>query len=68
MSKRHQSSRRKSYGRRQHEVHERSHRRHVEDGLEFDLDPFMADQPGTREAGLFDNTLRGPRMRFALGD
>jgi hypothetical protein len=68
VSKRHQSSRRKAYGRRQHEVHERSHRRHVEDGLEFDLDPFTPDPSAAREAGVFDVTLRGSRMRFALGD
>lgn len=66
MSKRHQSSRRKAYGRRQHEVHERSHRQHVRHGLEFDLDPFAAEAPG--EFGAFDIDLRGARMRFALGD
>jgi hypothetical protein len=67
VSKRHQSSRRKSYGRRQHEVHERSHRRHVQDGLEFDVDPFAADQ-ATHEPALYEVTLHSPRLRFALGD
>ncbi len=68
MSKRHQSSRRKAYGRRQHEVHERSHRRHVRDGLEFGLDPFAGDHASTPDGGIFDIDVRGPRLRFALGD
>lgn len=67
MSKRHQSSRRKSYGRRQHEIHERTHRRHVRDGLEFELDPFAPDQ-GSGEHTFFDIDIRGPRLRFVLGD
>ena len=33
MSKRHQSNRRKSYGRRQHELHERSQRDHEPEAL-----------------------------------
>jgi hypothetical protein len=37
MSRRHQSSRRKSYGRRQHELRERQERRHHPEGVEFDL-------------------------------
>lgn len=38
MSRRHQSSRRKSYGRRQHEVRERVDRRPQPEGFEFELD------------------------------
>ncbi len=66
MSKRHQSSRRKSYGRRQHEVRERTERRQLHgDELahgEFDhashRDPF----------GFFDLEFGGSRLSFALGD
>jgi hypothetical protein len=65
MSKRHTSSRRKTYGRRQHEVRERQDRGHHAEGFEFELgewgpasqaDPF----------GFLDP--RSPRIRFALGD
>lgn len=65
MSKRHQSSRRKNYGRRQHEVRERHDRAQHADAFEFDLgdwgsaaqsDPFAFLDP------------RAPRIRFALGD
>ncbi|HLX35993.1 MAG TPA: hypothetical protein VKR30_12220 [Candidatus Limnocylindrales bacterium] len=65
MSKRHQSSRRRSYGRRQHEVHERHDRRAERDGLELDwragyddvqLDPLAFMDP------------RGPRPRFGFLD
>ena len=38
MSKRHQSSRRKSYGRRQHELHERRERQHHIDLHDVDAD------------------------------
>ena len=37
MSKRHQSSRRKSYGRRQHEVRERHDRGTHAEGFDFEL-------------------------------
>jgi len=65
MSKRHTSSRRKTYGRRQHEVRERHDRGQQSEGYDFDLgesgsasqaDPF----------GFLDP--RSPRIRFALGD
>ena len=63
MSKRHQSSRRKTYGRRQHEVRERQDRGHHSGDFEFELsdwgsvaqaDPFAFLDP------------RSPRLRFAL--
>ena len=65
MSKRHQSTRRRTYGRRQHELHERTERRHergpveVEfadgfDGLE--IDPLAFVDPRTL------------RARYAFGD
>jgi hypothetical protein len=65
MSKRHQASRRKTYGRRQHEVRERHDRAPREQVFDFDLgdwgsaaqaDPFAFLDP------------RRPRIRFALGD
>jgi hypothetical protein len=66
VSKRHQSSRRRSYGRRQHEVHERTgNQRHnptTEDtgldtyGVSSQADPFAFLDP------------RAPRIRFAIGE
>ena len=65
MSKRHQSSRRKAYGKRQHEVRERHDRttqyestkaEHDESGAGAPADPFSFFDP------------RAPRYRFALGD
>ncbi len=67
MSKRHQASRRKSYGRRQHEVRERIERRQL---------PTIAESiPDTFETGVDfdDHALFGlgmgvRRLGFALGD
>ena len=65
MSKRHQSSRRRSYGRRQHELHEREARRHYPEqpdsgGDDNDVtsssDPFAFMDP------------RAPRLRFLMGE
>ena len=65
MSKRHQASRRRSYGRRQHELHEREVRRHFPEppdgagddaGATSSSDPFAFMDPRT------------PRLRYALGD
>ena len=65
MSKRHQSSRRKNYGRRQHEIHERQDRQHHSDAFELELgdwgpaataDPFSFLDPRT------------PRLRLVLGE
>jgi hypothetical protein len=68
VSKRHQSSRRKSYGRRQHEVRERTDRGHVPAGID-------AGTPGMEEWGPDAATdpfaflgPRQPRLRFAHGD
>ncbi len=65
MSKRHQHNRRKSYGRRQHELYERRQRDLVpatDDALFDDLAP----------AGIVERmTLihpRSPRLHYALGD
>ena len=65
MSKRHQSNRRKAYGRRQHEVAERRGRDHQPESFELGLDDLA---PG----GLVDRFSffdpRTPRLRYALGD
>jgi hypothetical protein len=65
VSKRHQANRRKSYGRRQHELSERRQRDHQPDGVEpgfVDVAPItLAD----RFAFLDPRT---PRLHFALGD
>jgi len=64
VSKRHQSSRRKTYGRRQHEVRERR-TRDITLPMEDELDD-------TGVTGLSDRFAfldpRAPSLRFALGD
>ncbi len=65
MSKRHQSSRRKSYGRRQHEVRERVDRATHHDASGFDLDEWGAAGPSDPLTFL---DPRAPRFRFAAGD
>ncbi len=65
MSKRHQHNRRKSYGRRQHELHERRQR-----------EPVQAYDLGTGDdlapTGLGDRLAfidrRSTRLHYALGD
>lgn len=65
MSKRHTSSRRKTYGRRQHEVRERLDRGQQAEGFEVDLGEWGA--AGQADPfGFLDP--RSPRIRFALGD
>jgi hypothetical protein len=65
VSKRHQSSRRKSYGRRQHELRERHDRRHLPESMEFGYeDPGAAAQADP----LAFLDPRTPRLRFAIGD
>lgn len=65
MSKRHQSSRRKSYGRRQHEVRERHDRGQQHDPAGFELEEWGASAPADPLTFL---DPRSPRFRFALGD
>ena len=61
MSQRHQSRRRRSYGRRQHELHERRDRRTA---WQLDLEPLAdeVDEPATSST-LLD--VFGARFRFA---
>ena len=68
MSKRHQSSRRRSYGRRQHELHERETvRRDGGFGGEPDLD---RDDPAAESDAFsfLDPARLRPRMRYAVGE
>jgi len=65
VSKRHQSNRRKTYGRRQHELSERRQRDHQPDGVELVLDDVAPTALADRFAFL---DLRTPGLQFALGD
>lgn len=63
MSKRHQSNRRKNYGRRQHELHERSQRDQQPGEAEHTLDEVAT---GADRLSFMDS--RSSRLRYALGD
>ncbi len=65
MSKRHQSNRRKSYGRRQHEVAERRQRDPQPDVSELVFDDVVPAALADRFAFL---DARPSRLRFAVGD
>jgi hypothetical protein len=65
VSKRHQHNRRKAYGRRQHELHERHQRDHHLADVEAGLDDVGA--PGIVDRLAFLDP-RTPRLRFAAGD
>jgi hypothetical protein len=65
MSKRHQASRRKSYGRRQHEVRERHERAVHHDVADVELDDWGSAAPADPFSFL---DPRAPRYRFAVGD
>jgi hypothetical protein len=65
MSKRHQSSRRKAYGRRLHEVRERNDRPQHHEDFELELDTWGPSAPSDPLAFL---DPRSPRLRFASAD
>ncbi len=65
MSKRHQASRRKTYGRRQHEVRERGERQRVE--LDENQHEIFADE-APDDFGFFAIGLGDRRFGFALSD
>ncbi len=65
MSKRHQSSRRKTYGRRQHDVRERHDRGQQAEGFEFELGAWGSATQGD-PLGFMDP--RTPSIRFGLAD
>ncbi len=67
MSKRHQSSRRKTYGRRQHEVRERMDRHPDAAGLEAVSGSNEPERRRLRSV-RFDFDLRSDRLSFAAGD
>jgi hypothetical protein len=64
VSKRHHSNRRKAYGRRQHEVHERRHRGRRPE-TEIGLDDLAPGGITDRFSFLDPRT---PRLRYAVGD
>jgi hypothetical protein len=66
MSKRHQSSRRRSYGRRQHEIHERTVRRAPRDDVAFDVATWA--QPEGRFGEVELDLGFGSGLRFAATD
>ncbi len=66
MSKRHQSSRRRSYGRRQHEVHERESRRLMPETPESGTDDGFGAASQTDPFAFMDP--RAPRLRFVMGE
>ena len=65
MSKRHQASRRRAYGRRQHELRERVEQTHPRDLVEFDL---RREEDESDGFPFFDFDLGARRLGFALGD
>jgi hypothetical protein len=65
VSKRHHANRRKTYGRRQHELHERGQREHQPEPPDLALDDRAAGGMADRFAFLDPRT---PRLRYALGD
>jgi hypothetical protein len=67
VSKRHQSSRRKTYGRRQHELRERSTRQRSRELLESPRDVIRGGSQADGY-GMFDFEFGRPNLRFALGD
>lgn len=67
MSKRHQSNRRKTYGRRQHEVHERRDRRRDREPIDVRIDAFGA----TARTDLIAGPGHAPgarHLRFGTAD
>ena len=65
MSKRHQNNRRKAYGRRQHEVHERRNRDYQPDAVDLALDDPGIDAIADRFAFMDPRT---PRLHYAIGE
>ncbi len=64
MSKRHNTSRRRTYGRRLHEVHERHDRRPDRDRAETDSGSMFDDAP--MDPLFLDG--RAPRSRYGFAD
>jgi len=66
MGKRHQATRRKTYGRRQHELREREQRRDGRDVLDDVLEAMGWDDHDGSGMGALD--LVGGRLTFATSD
>ena len=66
MGKRHQATRRKTYGRRQHELREREQRRDGRDVLDDVLEAMGWD--GDNGSGMGALDLVGGRLNFATSD
>jgi hypothetical protein len=64
VSKRHQSNRRKAYGRRQHEVHERRQRDVSPESMDLGMDETTLDG-GDRYSFL---DPRAARLQYAMGE
>ena len=65
MSKGHHARRRKSYGRRQHEVRERHDRTQHSEASAFELEEWGSGAPSDPLSFLDPRT---PRFRYAIGD
>ena len=65
MSKRHQSNRRKAYGRRQHELHERRQRDYLPESADLGLDDVAGDGIADRFSFMDPRT---PRLHYAIGE
>lgn len=65
MSKRHTNSRRRTYGRRLHEIHERQERRAERDRPETDWSPSLDD---VQMDPLAFRDPRTPRSRYGFAD
>ncbi len=65
MSKRHQSSRRRSYGRRQHELRERTERGQLVHDDQLGREALEGEQDGY---SFLDVDPAARRLSFALGD
>jgi hypothetical protein len=65
VSKRHQSNRRKAYGRRQHELYERRQRDHQPESFGMELDDVAGSSIADRFSFIDPRT---PRLHYATGD
>jgi hypothetical protein len=64
VSKRHQSNRRKTYGRRQHEMHERRQRDDMPESADLGMDESSLESDD--RYSFIDS--RSPRLHYAIGE
>lgn len=67
MGKRHQATRRRTYGRRQHELREREVRTHEREGWD-DIGTALGWKDAVEPFAMSGLDLGAARLRFALGD